>query len=70
MSEWRDKTINGMARLTETQAIEFMLKCASYFENRPTGGEDKAYWANVFNAEKCRIVSQMLEEAYPPKPSP
>lgn len=34
---------------------------ARYFENRPTGGEDAAHWANVINAENARKAAAALE---------
>lgn len=40
--------------------IDFLNETARYFENRPTEGEDRAYWANVFNAENCRKIAQIL----------
>lgn len=41
-------------------AIEFLEEAARYFENRPTGGEDRAYWSNVYNSENCRKIAAML----------
>jgi hypothetical protein len=43
-------------------AITFLNAAASYFENRPTGGEDQAHWSNVYNAENCRKIAAMLEK--------
>ena len=40
--------------------IEFLEEAAQYFESRPTKGEDRAYWANVFNAENCRKIAEYL----------
>jgi hypothetical protein len=37
-------------------SIIFLTEAAKYFEKRPTNGEDKAYWANVYNAENCHKV--------------
>lgn len=34
--------------------IKFLEEAAEYFEHRPTNGEDRAHWANVYNAENCR----------------
>lgn len=34
----------------------FLLECEKYFAKRDTGGEDKAHWANVFNAENCKTA--------------
>ncbi len=38
----------------------FLTEAARYFENRPIKGEDRAYWANVYNAENCREVAALL----------
>jgi hypothetical protein len=48
--------------MNKLDAIFFLDECAKYFENRPTGGEDRAYWANVYNAENCRKVIKLLDE--------
>lgn len=42
-------------------SIKFLEEAAKYFEKRPTGGEDKAYWANVYNAEHCRKIIEEIE---------
>ena len=45
--------------LTDEQLAEiakrpdFLLEAARYFRNRPTNGEDRAHWSNVYNAENC-----------------
>jgi hypothetical protein len=41
---------------------KFLHNAAKYFENRPTDGEDKAYWANTYNAEKCRKIADEIEK--------
>lgn len=46
---------------TPEAAIDFLEKAAKYFENRPINGEDSAYWANVYNAENCRLIAEMLK---------
>ena len=33
-----------------------------YFERRPTGGEDRAHWSNVFNAKHCREMAVSLDQ--------
>lgn len=38
----------------------FLLEMARYFEGRPTNGEDRAHWANVYNAENCRRIAARL----------
>ncbi len=39
----------------------FLRRAAAYFENRPTEGEDRAHWANVYNAENCRKIADEIE---------
>ena len=41
---------------------KFLHNAAKYFENRPTDGEDRAYWANTYNAEKCRKIADEIEK--------
>jgi hypothetical protein len=48
--------------LNPEDAIKFLEEAAHYFENRPTGGEDKAYWSNVYNAENCRKIAEMIKK--------
>lgn len=38
----------------EAGLVAWLEGAATYFEKRPTNGEDRAHWANVFNAENCR----------------
>lgn len=40
--------------------IKFFDEAAIYFKNRPTEGEDGAYWANVYNSENCTIAANTL----------
>jgi hypothetical protein len=44
-------------------AIAFLEETARYFENRPTGGEDRAHWANVYNAATCREIAAVIKES-------
>ena len=39
---------------------KFMLDMAEYFRNRPTNGEDKTHWANVYNAKNCERIAQKI----------
>jgi hypothetical protein len=48
-------------KYTREQLIVFLEKVAEYFTERPTGGEDMAHWANVYNAEKCLAAAEMLK---------
>jgi len=41
-------------------ALMFLEATAIYFTNRDTGGEDRAHWANVSNAETCRKIARLL----------
>lgn len=43
----------------------FLHAAARYFERRPTGGEDMAHWANVYNAENCRRIAAWIESLGP-----
>ena len=36
---------------------DFLQEAARYFRKRPTGGEDRAHWANVYNAENCEKMA-------------
>lgn len=47
--------------MTRDDMVKFLNEAASYFEKRPTGGEDMAFWANVNNAENCRKIATALE---------
>lgn len=47
--------------MTARDAIAFLNEAASYFERRPTNGEDSAHWANVRNAENFRKIAALLE---------
>lgn len=46
----------------------FLRETARYFERRETNGEDKAHWANVYNADNCRqaadFIDRFWDEAY------
>lgn len=42
------------------EPIRFLNEASEYFEHRPTNGEDRAYWANVYNAENCRKVIEEI----------
>ncbi len=48
-------------------AIAFLAEAADYFSHRPTKGEDRAHWANVYNAENCQRIVALLKSA-PPHP--
>ncbi len=42
--------------------IAWLREAARYFSNRPTGGEDAAHWANVYNAENANKLAARLGE--------
>lgn len=46
--------------MDKPSAVAFLLEAAKYFEKRDTKGEDKAHWSNVFNAQNCREIANML----------
>lgn len=48
--------------MTPSEAIKFLDDAAEYFEKRDTHGEDRAYWANVYNAENCRKVIELIKD--------
>lgn len=39
---------------------KWLDELARYFENRDTGGEDRAHWANVYNSESALKVKAAL----------
>lgn len=41
---------------------KFLDEAAQYFEKRPTGGEDMAFWANLNNAENCRKAAAFIRD--------
>lgn len=51
-----------MADLMADKTVEFLREAAKYFANRPTNGEDRAYWANVYNSEKCIKSADEIEQ--------
>jgi hypothetical protein len=48
----------------EQWMVEFLEKTSRYFANRPTGGEDRAYWANVYNSDNCQKIADYLKEHF------
>ena len=46
---------------TTSTSVLFLLNAAEYFKGRPTGGEDKAYWANAYNADSCKRAAALIE---------
>jgi len=44
-----------------TAEIEWLREAARYFAKRPTGGEDSAHWANVYNAENATKLATRLQ---------
>lgn len=45
--------------------IDFLMEAARYFERRDIEGEDRAFWANVYNAENCRRIADRLRAIDP-----
>ena len=46
----------------DRKLVEFFKGAARYFRRRPTGGEDAAHWANVYNAQKCDKAAARITE--------
>lgn len=46
--------------MTLDQIKAWLNEAARYFENRASGGEDSAHWANVVNAETARRAEAAL----------
>ena len=42
------------------QMLAWLDECAAYYEKRDTGGEDKAHWANVYNAKNARAIRDYI----------
>lgn len=56
-----DSIISGKPRgMTVAAASAFLMEAARYFRGRETGGEDRAFWSNVYNAENCEKIAAML----------
>jgi hypothetical protein len=57
---------------SEHPQISFLREAANYFRNRPTHGEDSAFWSNVANADNCEkaanLIERMLDAAQPARP--
>lgn len=51
-----------MTEWTADKAAKFLREAASYFERRPTDGEDSAFWANYANAKNCVEIADMIED--------
>jgi hypothetical protein len=49
-----------VSQLNADPDVAFLIEAARYFEGRPTGGEDRAHWSNVYNAENCRRIAKRL----------
>lgn len=41
---------------------EFLREAARYFRKLPTGGEDMAYWAHIYNADNLERIADRLED--------
>lgn len=50
-------------RMDGETAARFLRESAKYFRQRPTNGEDSAWWANVTNAENCEKIAAYIETA-------
>lgn len=50
--------------------VAFLRKVAEHFDALPTGGEDRAHWANVCNAANCRRIADRLAQLQSLPPTP
>lgn len=50
--------------ISAIDAAKFLREASRYFDRRPTGGDDAAFWANVANAETCIRIAEMLERVF------
>lgn len=48
--------------MTPDKAVAFLEEAARYFRKRPTKGEDRAHWSNVYNAENCEKIAALIRE--------
>lgn len=56
--------------MTTAEAQSFLREAAKYFRARPTNGEDRAYWSNVYNADNCEKIADLIERMTVPLVSP
>jgi hypothetical protein len=49
--------------ITNDELAQFLRDAAAYFRRRDTGGEDRSFWANSANAERCEIAAERLTRA-------
>jgi hypothetical protein len=45
-------------------AVAFLKEAARHFANCQTGGEDRAMWANVYNAKNCCDIADLITDMY------
>lgn len=50
--------------------VKWLREAARYFSSRDTGGEDRAHWANVYNAENANKIADRLAELMNTHPAP
>lgn len=46
--------------LSSEEAISWLKSCGEYFHYKDAGGEDRAHWANVYNAESCLKIAATI----------
>lgn len=42
-------------------AITWLNECSRHFASLPTGGKDRAHWANTANAETAQRIAMLLQ---------
>lgn len=47
--------------MTKEAMIKWLEECARYFDNKHDNGEDRAHWANFFNARNAREIADYIK---------
>ena len=50
--------------------VKWLREAARYFSSRDTRGEDRAHWANVYNAENANKIADRLVDLMSSHPTP
>ena len=48
--------------MNRSEAVKWLKACATYFEQKDDGGEDKAAWAKRYNAENAHKIAALLAD--------
>jgi len=47
-------------QITPDAAVNWLREAQRYFSKRPTNGEDRAHWSNVYNAENAGKIADLI----------